>query len=46
MEDTRTWSDLAQECEAKGIKYSQKDDAEALRKKLATKATGKPAKKS
>lgn len=38
MPDTRVWSDLAKECEAKGIDYSQKDDADALRKKLSPKA--------
>ncbi len=38
MSDTRVWSELAQECEKKGIKYSQEDDAEALRAKLAKKA--------
>lgn len=37
MGDARVWSELAQECEAKGIEFKQSDDADALRRKLAPK---------
>ena len=42
MTDTRVWSELARECETKGIEYSQEDDAKALRAKLAPKKEPKP----
>lgn len=43
MVDNRIWSDLAQECEKKGIKYESGDSREVLREKL--KAKSKPKKK-
>lgn len=46
MVDVRVWSDLAQECEKKGIKWEQGDSLEVLREKLrAKKAKSKPQKK-
>lgn len=43
MVDGKIWSDLAQECEAKGIKVEPNERADSLRKKLAEKKP-KPAK--
>lgn len=37
----KTWSELAQACEAKGIKYSPKDDANVLKAKLSHKVVKK-----
>ena len=40
MSYKRLWSELAQECEDKGIEYSQEDDAKTLRKKLKIEPEG------
>ncbi len=42
MANKKVWAELAWACEAKGIAYSQEDDAKDLRAKLKSESNPEP----